>query len=177
MGLEDALDAQIAEYEALLAEVKDRNAAIIPDLEWAFLGTGDDFLPHMHDAERFPTVAYNTVLRDLGPTPSAAMVEPTRNGLGFDESFGYAPVSPEVVPDHAADPILVGRYDTLPVGGDLRPALAFTAAGRNGQVFRVDSDIWTSHLVQAERTVLRRIDEILGAGGRNLGDLAAPPAE
>ena len=48
--------------------------------------------------------------------------------------------------------------------------LSNTAVAQNGQIFKVDSNIWTYHLVQAEIRVLRQVDEILSGGVKNLGD-------
>lgn len=170
VGVEDKLDAQLAEYEALLADVKVRHANLLADLEWTFMDTGDDFQPAMYDHVRFATFAYNAVLIDLGMTPSAAMTEAGEQGLGYDENFGYAKISPEVAPDYAADLLFIGRYDDAPINDQLLTVLSNTAAAQNDQIYRVDSNIWTYHLVQAEINVLRQIDEILSGGVENLGD-------
>jgi ABC-type Fe3+-hydroxamate transport system substrate-binding protein len=90
VGLEDELDAQIAEYEALLADVIERQGDSLENLEWNFMDTGDDFLPHMYSPAKFPQWAYVAVMNDLGLNPSAAMVEATRSFIGYEEDYGYA---------------------------------------------------------------------------------------
>ncbi|MEM6429242.1 MAG: ABC transporter substrate-binding protein [Deinococcota bacterium] len=170
VGVEDALDVQVAEYQALLAEVKERHADIIPELEWTFIDDSDEAVVYMYDGERFPTFAYHAVLTDIGLTPSTAMVDATAKGIGYEDNFGYAQVSVEVVPDYAADLIFVGRYDTAPIAGPTQLALDSTAAADAGQVHRVNANIWTYHLVQAEIRLLQEIDAILSAGVENVGD-------
>ncbi|MDX8354778.1 ABC transporter substrate-binding protein [Cognatiyoonia sp. IB215182] len=170
VGMADALNAQIIAYEAQLADVKARHGDLITTLEWTFIDTGDDFQPHMYDAETYPTFAYNAVMTDLGLKRANAMAEATKVGLGFDDNFGYAQISLEVIPDYAADLIFVGRYDDKPLDGQLETVLSATAAAKADQVIRVDSNVWTYHLVQAEIQLLRQIDEILSEGVQNLGD-------
>lgn len=170
VGAEDKLDDQIAEYEALLADVKERHGDLLPELEWTFLDTGADFIPHMYDIERFATFAYNAVMNDLGMPPLTAMIEATEEGFGFDENFGYAQISLEVAPDYAADLLFIGRYDNLPIDDQLLTVLSNTAPAENDQIYRVDSNVWTYHLVQAEIDILRQVDDILSSGVENLGD-------
>ncbi len=116
VGLEDALDEQIGTYEALLADVTARHADVLPDLEWTFLDTGDDFIPHMYDGVKYYTYSYHAVMQDLGLKESDAMNTATRTAFGYDHDDGYAQVSLELVPEYAADPIFVGRYDDAPLG-------------------------------------------------------------
>ncbi|MEM7125987.1 MAG: ABC transporter substrate-binding protein [Chloroflexota bacterium] len=170
VGLEGKLDAQIAEYESLLADVKERHGDLLPNLEWTFLDTGADFIPHMYDLELFATFAYNAVMTDLGMTPLQAMVDATEEGFGFEENFGYAQISLEVVPDFAADVLFIGRYDDLPLDDQLLTVLSNTLPAQNDQIYQVDSNVWTYHLVQAEIEILRQVDEILNGGVENLGD-------
>jgi iron complex transport system substrate-binding protein len=172
VGLEDELDAQIAEYEALLAEVIERHGDSLANLEWNFMDTGDDFLPHMYSPAKFPQWAYVAVMNDLGLNPSAAMVEATRNFIGYEEDYGYAQVSLEVVADYAADLLFLGRYDDLPINEQLLILLNTTAPGQANQIYRVDSNVWTYHVVQAEISVLRQIDEILSSGVEDVGDFS-----
>ena len=170
VGVEDELEAQIAQYEALLADIKERHREIISEMEWTFLDTGDDFQPHMYDDEKLITFAYNAVMTDLGMTPSAAMDEATETNLGFDEDYGYAQISLEVAPDFVADLLFIGRYDDAPLDDQLLTVLSNTAPAQNDQIYRVDSNVWTYHLVQAEIDILRQVDEILSGGVENLGD-------
>ncbi|MEM7800293.1 MAG: hypothetical protein AAF633_13950 [Chloroflexota bacterium] len=170
VGLEAELDAQIAEYDSLLADVKARHGDLLADLEWNFLDTGDTFDPHMYDLDRFEAWAYVAVMRDLGMAPSAAMVEATRTGFGYDENFGYAQVSLEVVGDYSADLLFVGRYDEAPIGDQLQTLLNGTPPGQANQIFRVDSNKWAYHLIQSEIGVLTDVAAILDAGVENVGD-------
>ncbi|MEM9950393.1 MAG: ABC transporter substrate-binding protein [Chloroflexota bacterium] len=173
VGLEAELDEQIAEYEALLDDVLERHGDALADLEWSFLDTGDNFQPHMYSIERFPTFAYNAVMLDLGITPSENMVNALAEGFGYDENFGYAQVSLEVVGDYTADLLFVGRYDNAPLNEQLMTLLNATPTGQAEQIYRVDSNLWTYHLVFAEIEVLRQIDEILSNGVENVGDFGS----
>ncbi|MDX8350429.1 ABC transporter substrate-binding protein [Cognatiyoonia sp. IB215446] len=170
VGLEEQFDAQLAEYEALLADVKARHAEIIPDLEWTFLDTFSDYTPYMYDQEKWFTYSYNGVMSDLGIKPSDAMTNATAQGIGEEPGKGYATVSLEVLPDYAADLIFAGRYDAEPLEDDLMLVLSQTAAHQAGQIYRVDSNTWTYHLLQSQIGVLKQVDEILSAGVENLGD-------
>ena len=170
VGLEDAFDAQLAEYDALLADVRSRHADILPQLEWTFLDTYSDYTPYMYDHIKWGTYSYNAVMTDLGLKPSDAMTSATAQGLGEEPGKGYATVSLEVLPDYAADLIFAGRYDTAPLEDDLLLVLGETAAADAGQIYRVDSNTWTYHLLQSQIGVLQQVDEILSGGVQNLGD-------
>ena len=124
----------------------------------------------MYDGVRHNGFAYNPVMDDIGLTRAAAMVDATAQSLGYDNNYGYAQISLEVVPDYAADLVFIGRYDTAPINEQTQLVLDTTPAAEADQVYRVDANIWTFHLVQAEIGVLRRVDEILSGGVKNLGD-------
>jgi ABC-type Fe3+-hydroxamate transport system substrate-binding protein len=82
-------------------------------------------------------------------------------------------VSLEVVADYTADLLFLGRYDDLPINDQLLTLLNTTAPGQANQIYRVDSNVWTYHVVQAEISVLRQGDEILSAGVENVGDFGS----
>ncbi|MEM7801009.1 MAG: ABC transporter substrate-binding protein [Chloroflexota bacterium] len=170
VGLEDKLEAQIAAYETLLADVKERHEVLIKDLTWSFLDTGDHILPHMYDAEAFEGWAYNAVMHDLGMTPSAAMRKATTTGLGFDKNFGYARVAPESVGEYVADLLFVGRSDYSPINYEMQKLLNNTPTGQADQIYRVDSDTWCFHLLRCNIRVLSEVDAILSSGVKRVRD-------
>ncbi|MEM9608879.1 MAG: helix-turn-helix domain-containing protein [Actinomycetota bacterium] len=168
-GLEDALDAQIAEYESLVADIRERHADLIGTLEWTLFDTFDDGDAWLYNT---PTYAYNAALPDIGLLPAASHEEATEQGIGVEERrSGYAVISTELVPDYSADLVFVGRSTDEPYEPSLATVLDATPAGAAEQVFPVDAARWTFHLLQAEINVLREVDAILSAGSiEDLGD-------
>lgn len=168
-GLDDALDAQIAEYESLVDDIRERHADVIDTLEWTLFDTFDDGDAWLYNT---PTYAYNAALPDIGLRPAASHEEATGQGIGVEETrSGYAVISTELVPDYGADLIFVGRSSDEPYEPGLATVLDATAAGGSQQVYPVDAARWTFHLLQAEINVLREVDAILSAGDvEDLGD-------
>ncbi|MEM8922692.1 MAG: ABC transporter substrate-binding protein [Actinomycetota bacterium] len=159
VGLEDALDAQIAEYEALFDDVRARHGDTIDVVEWTLLNPNDSGEVSLYNT---PTFAYNAVLRDLGMTPAASHEQATEEGIGVDASrIGYATISEELVPRYGADLIFVGRTGGAPIEGNLAILLDATEAGAADQVVPVDVASWTFHVLQAEINVLSEVDAIL----------------
>ncbi|MEM9713434.1 MAG: ABC transporter substrate-binding protein, partial [Actinomycetota bacterium] len=167
-AVDDAFEAQVAEYEALVADIRDRHGELLDTLEWTLFDTYDDGQAYLYNTK---TYAYNAALPDIGLTEAASHEQATLEGVGYDEAFGYAVISAEVVPEYGADLVFVGRSTDEPFEPTLATVLDATAAGGNEQVYPVDVARWTFHLLQAEINVLREVDAILSAGDvEDLGD-------
>ncbi|MEM9747643.1 MAG: helix-turn-helix domain-containing protein [Actinomycetota bacterium] len=163
-GLEERLDEQIVEYEDLVADIRARHGGLTESLEWALFDTWEG-QAYMYNT---PTYAYNAALPDIGLTPTASHERATAEGVGYDESIGYAVIAAELVPDYDADLIFVSRPEP---DAAIDTVLEATAAGASDQVYPVDVARWTFHVLQAEISVLREVDAILSAGDvEDLGD-------
>ncbi|MEM9041782.1 MAG: helix-turn-helix domain-containing protein [Actinomycetota bacterium] len=171
VGVADALDGQIAEYEAQIADVRDRHGELIDELEWTMLDIYGDGLAWMYGQ---PAFTLNEVTSDIGLEASTAMAQEVQSP--DNATYLYAEISAERVPEFAADLIFVlvedpATQSVADVDSGIDALLASTDAGEAGQVLVGDQIGWTLHNVQANVALLNQIDQFLTENDvANVGD-------
>ncbi|MEM9515612.1 MAG: ABC transporter substrate-binding protein [Actinomycetota bacterium] len=170
VGVADALDGQIAAYESQVDDVRERHGDLIDQLEWTMLDLYGDGLAWMYGQ---PAMTLNEVTVDIGLDPSTAMTEALQSP--DNETYLYASISAERVPEFAADLVIVLVEDPTQSVADIDSGidtlLSSTDAGAAGQVLVGDQLGWLTHNVQANMSVLEEIDAFLSEQGiANVGD-------
>lgn len=171
VGVSDALDEQIAEYEAQIDAVRERHGELIDQLEWTMLDIYGDGLAWLYGN---PVLAYGQVFGDLGLDRSTAMTDEVESPDA--EYYLQTSISAERVVDFGADLVFVlvedpSSQSVADVDSGIDALLSSTGAGAAGQVFVGDQLGWTLHSVQANVAVLDEIDQILSQNEIvNVGD-------
>ncbi len=154
VGVLDRFNTRVAEYEAMMLDLRRRYAELFSSLEYTRIdsfgaGPEDNYL-HLSNL----TPSYK-VLDDLGAQRSR-----TNTGPAGDL---FPVISPERLPDYDADVFFIGMRAGEQLAPQLRSLLAATFAGQRDQIFTVNYGVWGFRNVEALIAVLRDIESILRA--------------
>ncbi|MGC9040682.1 MAG: ABC transporter substrate-binding protein [Roseiflexus sp.] len=152
VGVLDRFNTRVAEYEAAMADLRQRYVELFSSLEYTRIdsfgaGPEDNYL-----LLSTLTPSYR-VLDDLGAQRSKTNVGP--------QGELFPVISPERLPDYDADVFFVGVPAGEQLAPQLRSLLAATFAGQRNQIFTVDYGAWGFRNVEALFVVLRDIETIL----------------
>lgn len=152
VGVLDRFNTRVAEYEAAMADLRQRYVELFSSLEYTRIdsfgaGPEENYL-HLSNL----TSSYR-VLDDLGAQRSKTNVGP--------QGELFPVISPERLPDYDADVFFVGVRAGEQLAPQLRSLLAATFAGQRNQIFTVNYGIWGFRNVEALFVILRDIEAIL----------------
>jgi iron complex transport system substrate-binding protein len=152
-GVEDEMDARLAEYDERVARIREEYADELADLEYTRIdsyGTGSD--------ENFLLLTDSSpgavVMADLG-------IERSATNAGFEPGEQFPAISLEQLAEYDADLVVLGTEEGVAPDPQVTRLLEGTSAGRAGQVVVVDYAVWGFAVVDALFVVLDDVERIL----------------
>ncbi len=155
LGIEEAFDAKVAEYERRIDALRESHGDLWPDLEFVIVDQYSPADDNVYYAQTSPYTGF-TVLTALGARQSRSVEE-------LVAGQEYVGVSVEEMATYDADLLVLTTPDLKPLDPAAEVVVSSTFAARADQVLHVDTGKWSASNLPGLFAVLDDLDALVNS--------------